>query len=265
MYIFCGKKEIQKTKFSYSIVLENCSLFAFRISINYYQVFIKNLEVIYMNYTAIILAAGSGSRTGLDINKVLVEINGKRVLDYSVEFFKKHKDCTEIVLVCSENDFNFIYSDYNETVDVIINGGRTRQESVFKGLNKATNEYVLIHDSARPFISEECLDQLVENVKETSASTLAVFVKDTIVNINGNRLGKTLHRSELLAIQTPQAFKRDLIILAHEKAINNGYLGTDDTSLIAKFTGVTPSFVLGDYRSIKLTTKDDIDILKVIL
>ncbi len=218
-----------------------------------------------MKYSAIILAAGSGSRTGLEINKVLVEINGKKVLDYSLEFFEKHKDCTEIILVCSESDFNFIYNTYSEIADVIIHGGLTRQQSVFKGLNKANNDFVLVHDSARPFISEECIDQLIDNVKQTYASTLAVFVKDTIVNINGNRLGKTLHRSELLAIQTPQAFKKDIIMMAHEKAIMNGFLGTDDTALVAKFTDITPSYVLGDYRSVKLTTKDDIEILKVIL
>lgn len=218
-----------------------------------------------MKYTAIILAAGSGSRTGLEMNKVFIEINGKKVLDYSVDFFKNHKDCNEIVLVCSNNDFNFIYATYSEVVDVIITGGSTRQSSVYKGLNKATLDYVLIHDSARPFILEDCINQLVENVKETKASTLAVFVKDTIVNINGNRLGKTLHRSELLAIQTPQAFYKDLVLKAHEKARDNAYLGTDDTGLVARFTNVTPAYVIGDYRSIKLTTKEDIDILKVIL
>lgn len=223
------------------------------------------LEVIKMKYSAIILAAGNGSRTGLDYNKILIEINGKRVLDYSVDFFKNHEQCIEIILVCSEKDFNFIHSEYIDKVDYIINGGSTRQQSVYKGLNKANNDYVLIHDSARPFISESCIDQLLDNLKQTKATTLAVFVKDTIVNINGNRLGKALHRSELLAIQTPQGFQKDLIKLAHEKAYKNGYLGTDDTSLISKFTDVTPSYVLGDYRSIKLTTKEDINLLKVIL
>lgn len=218
-----------------------------------------------MKYSAIILAAGSGSRTGLDTNKVLIEIKGKRVLDYSVDFFIKHHECDEIILVCSEIDFNFIYDTYNNQVDSIITGGATRQASVFRGLNKAKNDYVLIHDSARPYISPSSIDRLLDNLKETQASTLAVFVKDTIVNINGNRLGKSLHRSELLAIQTPQGFHRELIIQAHEKAIQNGYLGTDDTSLISKFTGVTPSYVLGDYRSVKLTTIEDIEILKVIL
>ena len=218
-----------------------------------------------MDYTAIILAAGSGVRTGLNINKVLIEINGKRVLDYSVDFFKSNGNCSEIILVCSEFDFNYIYSTYNKVVSKIIVGGNTRQQSVYKGLIKATNQYVLIHDSARPYINETCVDDLVSNLLDTKATTLAVFSKDSIVKVSGNRLGKMLDRNELLIIQTPQAFLKDLILDAHEKAINAGYIGTDDTSLVAKFTEVTPAYVIGDYRSIKLTTKEDIEILKVIL
>lgn len=218
-----------------------------------------------MKYSAIILAAGSGVRTGLKTNKVLIEINGKRVLDYSVDFFKKDKRCEEIVLVCSERDFNFVFANYNDKVDAIIIGGSTRQESVYKGLNKAVNDFVLIHDSARPFIKSSVIDELILNLRATKANTTAVLVKDTIIKSSGNRLGKTLDRKELLAIQTPQGFDRKLLLDAHKKALDVGYSATDDTDLIAKFTDVTPSYVIGDYRSIKLTTKDDIKFLEVIL
>ena len=218
-----------------------------------------------MDYTAIILAAGSGVRTGLDINKVLLEINGKRVLDYSVEFFSGNEYCKEIIIVCSESDFNFIHSKYSDKVSNIIVGGETRQQSVYKGLKIAINEYVLIHDGARPYINKDCIEELVVNLRETNATTLAVFAKDTIVAINGNRLGKPLKRNELLMIQTPQAFLKVLLLDAHEKALEAGYIGTDDTSLVTRFTNVTPAFVLGDYRSMKLTTIDDIEMLKVIL
>lgn len=218
-----------------------------------------------MKYSAIILAAGSGKRMGLNYNKILLEINGKKVIDYSIDFFKNDEKCFEIILVCSENDFNMIYDQYHEVVDSIIVGGLTRQDSVFKGLNKAVYDYVLIHDSARPFIVKDKIDQLLSNVMDTKASTLAVFVKDTIVNVSGNRLTKPLNRESLVAIQTPQAFFKDLILEAHKKAQKNGYLATDDTRLVAKFSNVIPSFVEGDYRSIKLTTKEDIDLLKVIL
>lgn len=218
-----------------------------------------------MNYTAIILAAGSGVRTGLDYNKVFHKIKSKRVLDYSVDFFEKHSKCSEVILVCSDEDFNFVYSEYSSKVNRIITGGKNRQESVYNGLQKANMEYVLIHDSARPFINENKIDLLCEDVIFTKASTLAVFVKDTIVKTNGNRLGSTIDRSTLLAVQTPQAFDKDLIIDAHNKAKMVGFIATDDTDLVAKFTSVMPSYVIGDYRSIKLTTIEDIPYLEVIL
>ena len=218
-----------------------------------------------MKYSAIILAAGSGVRTGLDYNKVFHKIKGKKVLDYSVDFFKHHSDCSEIILVCSDDDFNYVYNEYYADMVRVIPGGKNRQGSVFNGLQKATSEYVLIHDSARPFINEIKIKLLCEDVVFTKATTLAVFVKDTIVKTNGNRLGSTIDRSTLLAVQTPQAFDRKLIIDAHNKAKMVGFIATDDTDLIAKFTNVMPSYVIGDYRSIKLTTIEDIQFLEVIL
>ncbi len=218
-----------------------------------------------MKFTSIILAAGSGTRVGFDYNKIFIKINGKKVIDYSVDFFKNYEQCGQIVLVCSEQDFNFIYDNYSDKVDHVIIGGSTRQESVFEGLKLALNDYVLVHDSARPCIVKNKIDQLLTSLIDTSATTLAVFVKDSIIESSGNRLGKALDRSRLLAIQTPQAFKTRLLLDAHEKANKVGYLATDDTDLVAKFTNITPGFVIGDYRSIKLTTKEDIEFLKVIL
>jgi len=218
-----------------------------------------------MKYTAIILAAGSGVRTGLNYNKILYEINGKRVLDYSVDFFRNDPKCTEIVLVCSDNDFNFIFNEYSNIVSQVVVGGSTRQDSVYKGLKIAKNDYVLVHDSARPYINSSAIENLLVDLMNTKASTLAVFVTDSIIKTNGNRLGKALDRSKLLAIQTPQGFLRSLIVEAHEKAQKVDYKATDDTDLVAKFTNVTPSYVIGDNRSIKLTTKHDIKFLEVIL
>jgi len=218
-----------------------------------------------MKFTSVILAAGNGTRVGLNYNKIFIKINGKKVVDYSLDFFGSYEKCGQIILVCSEHDFNFMYDNYSDKVDHIIIGGSTRQESVYKGLKLAVYEYVLVHDSARPYIVKERIDQLVSSVLDTSATTLAVLVKDSIIESSGNRLGKALDRSKLLAIQTPQAFRSSLLVEAHDKARKVGYTATDDTDLVAKFTNVTPGFVLGDYRSIKLTTKEDIEILKVIL
>lgn len=218
-----------------------------------------------MNYSAIILAAGSGFRTGLTYNKILHKIHRKRVLDYSIDFFKNHNNCTQIVLVCSEDDLQYMSHEYDNSVDVIVIGGQTRQDSCSKGLNKADNDYVLVHDSARPFINPTCIDQLLDEVVESKAATLAIPVSDTIVIAGGNRLTKALDRSSLVALQTPQAFLTKLLLKAHKKAQRHSYLATDDTDLIRKYTNVVPTYVEGDYRSVKLTTKEDIALLEAIL
>jgi len=218
-----------------------------------------------MKFSAIILAAGSGSRTGLSYNKVFHEIHGKRVLDYSVEFFKNNVNCEEILLVCSQSDFNYVYDSYHTIVDQIVIGGESRQQSVYKALNKAKKDFVLIHDSARPFINPDSIVNLLREVSTVGASTLAIPVTDTIVKTSGNRLIKTLLRNELVALQTPQGFLRELLLSSHKKAIKSGYVATDDTDIVRKFSDVMPSFVLGDYRSVKLTTKDDLILLEAIL
>lgn len=218
-----------------------------------------------MQYSAIIMAAGIGSRMDLGYNKIFHEINGKRVLDYSLEFFEKDKKCTDIILVCNEQDFNFVYDEYSSRISTITTGGNSRQESVYKGLNKAKKDFVLVHDGARPYINKASVDKLLDDILSTGASTLAVFAKDTVVRISGNRLSKTLDRSSLVHIQTPQGFRKELLLEAHLKARKTGYIATDDTDLVRKFTHVMPSYVIGDYRSIKLTTKEDISFLEVIL
>jgi 2-C-methyl-D-erythritol 4-phosphate cytidylyltransferase len=218
-----------------------------------------------LGYSVIVLAAGNGSRFGEKLNKIFIEINGKKVLDYSLQFFKKINQVDELILVVSETDFNYCFDVYNGVVDHIIIGGKTRQDSVFKALNTATNDYVVIHDSARPFINKHSVEQLFADVIDTKASSLAIPVKDTIVETTDNRLTKGLDRDKLVALQTPQAFLKDLILEAHLKARSLHYVATDDTALIRKFTDVMPSFVPGDYRSVKLTTKEDVPFLEAIL
>ena len=218
-----------------------------------------------LSYSVIILAAGTGSRTGFSYNKILHKIHDKTVLDYSINFFSNDNKCTQLLLICNKNDVDLLSDKFNAKVDSFIIGGKTRQESVYNGLIKANNEIVLVHDSARPFINPVTIDQLVNEVSLSKASTLAIPVSNTIVKREGNRLIKTLDRSNLLQVQTPQAFHKDILLDAHEKAIKVGYLATDDTDLVRQFTDVVPTFIMGDYRSMKLTTKEDIEFLEVIL
>jgi 2-C-methyl-D-erythritol 4-phosphate cytidylyltransferase len=218
-----------------------------------------------MKYSSIIMAAGSGKRMGINQNKILLEINGKIVIDYSVDYFKNDSKCGQVIVVCSVVDYESMRERYDSTGVAIVVGGETRQESVYKGLNEAIYDFVIVHDAARPYLVREVIDRLLLNVIDTKASTLAVFVKDTIVEVDGNRLIKALDRSKVVSIQTPQAFETKLLLDAHEKARKASYFATDDTQLVSKFTNVNPAFVEGDYRCIKLTTKEDLDLLKVIL
>jgi len=218
-----------------------------------------------MQFSSIILAAGSGKRTGLKTNKVLYEIKGKTVLDYSIETFANHRSNSEIILVVSGNDHDFFINHYSDKVDKIVIGGAERQDSVFNALSEAKSDYVVIHDGARPFIPLNALDDISSNIESEKSITLGVMVKDTIQRVVGKRVVETLKRDELIHTQTPQAFHRALLIDAHKKASKSGFKGTDDTSLMEKFCDIKAFVVEGDYRNIKLTTLDDIKLLEVIL
>jgi 2-C-methyl-D-erythritol 4-phosphate cytidylyltransferase len=218
-----------------------------------------------MNITAIILAAGSGSRTGLKYNKVLYEIKGKKVIDYSIERLKKIQKIKEIILVVSETEYSYFEQKYKNAVDQVIIGGKTRQESVFNALNKVLNPIVLIHDGARPNIPMTSLKQIEDLSEDNDAITLGVPVKDTIKKVSGNRVLKTFDRNELIITQTPQVFKKELLLEVHVLAQKNKFIGTDDAMLVEKFSDKIVRVIDGDYRNLKLTTLDDISILEVIL
>jgi 2-C-methyl-D-erythritol 4-phosphate cytidylyltransferase len=218
-----------------------------------------------MKYSAVITAGGTGNRVGLEYNKILIDICGKKVIDYSFDFFKNDVKCTEIICVVNKNDYEYFIGEYQNDDITFVIGGDTRQQSVFNGLGMVKNKYVLIHDSARPYINKEKIDHLLKQLNSEKAVSLAIPVTDSTIIHSGNRFVKALNRNSLLAIQTPQGFHTNIIKEAHIIAVQKGYEATDDTDLIAHFTKHKPYYVNGDNRSIKLTTKFDIEILKVIL
>lgn len=218
-----------------------------------------------MNYSAIILAAGSGKRTGLNQNKILIKINGKRVIDFSIDFFRKDSNCKEIILVSSKDDYDSFIREFEHSDVRVVLGGITRTCSVRLSLNKASYDHVLIHDGARPYINKENIENLLVSLESCDSVTLGVMLKETIQEIDGDTVVKTLDRSKLIITQTPQGFKKDILIKAHKIALKEGFTGTDDTVLLEEFLDIKAKFVLGDYKNIKLTTKEDIKLLGVIL
>lgn len=215
-----------------------------------------------MKISAIIAAAGSASRFGSQ--KLLEDLNGKSVIERTVEAFEKSELITEIIICTSENIFdeiNSISKQYNKVKSVIL-GGKTRQESVLKGLLEATDaDFVAIHDGARPLVDLKTIENTIKAAIEHSNAACAVSVKDTIKKIKNNKIVSTPNREELVQIQTPQVFNYKKILEAHQKFKDESF--TDDTLLIEKMGGDV-FIVKGCYKNLKITTSEDIEIARVL-
>lgn len=212
-----------------------------------------------MEYSVIIVAAGNGTRMKLGYNKVYAELrDGRSILETTISVFMNDSDCTQIIVVTDPEEFRSeMPEDLIEKVDVIA-GGDTRQESVSRGLSLVKKPYVMIHDGARPFITENLLNGLKNSMKEEKAALLMVPVKDTIKKVKDGYVMETPVRSELMAAQTPQMFETDLIVSCMKQAIRDGYTGTDDASLVEKYGNVRVKAVEGSYANRKITTPEDL-------
>jgi 2-C-methyl-D-erythritol 4-phosphate cytidylyltransferase len=165
---------------------------------------------------------------------------------------------------CKQNIVDF----YGFTkVKTLVCGGRERQNSVYNGILEVSKDcdIVLVHDGARPFLNEENIIDSVDAAYEYGAASVAVPVKDTVkVSDAENFASETLDRSRLWSIQTPQAFRYDIIIQAHERAVKEGFIGTDDAVLVERM-GQKMKLVMGNYYNIKITTKEDLSMARAII
>lgn len=213
-----------------------------------------------MNYTALILAAGQGTRMNLGYNKMFYEIEkGKTILDKTLELFEKDEQCKQIVLVMNPDDITAVAKKIRWSQSILmIRGGKTRQESVFNGLKGVNEQVVLIHDGARCYLSQKNIDDCLEALETKDACLLMVPCKDTIKEVKDNQVVKTLDRSVLYQAQTPQAFKTDLIAECYRKAKADGFQATDDAQLVEAYSDVEIAVVNGDYGNRKVTTFEDV-------
>ncbi len=209
-----------------------------------------------MDYQAIILAAGNSTRSGLNYNKVLFEINGCPIISFSCKAFIDDLSCKKIFLVCKENELNEFKTIFNNVkkIEYVI-GGDTRQQSVYNALKKVNSDYVLIHDGARPYFTPILLNRLLAKLKECDAVIPVWSMTDTIKVVKNDIVVKTLKRDELKRVQTPQAFKTEIIKKAHEMAKNVDY--NDDSSMIEELLDVKVHVIDGEYTNTKYTFKED--------
>ena len=226
--------------------------------------------------TAIVLAAGSGSRMKSKTKKQCMEIKGKPVIWYSLFEFEKSR-VDEIILVTGKEDIDYckkeIVEKYNlKKIKNVVAGGSKRYESVYNGLKEVTGNIVLIHDGARPLINNEIIERSIEGTIKSDACVVGVPVKDTIKRANKEGyIIDTPNRSELWITQTPQSFKTDLVKMAYKKMKEELEKGnttlniTDDAMVVEEFTTNQVRFVQGDYKNIKVTTPEDIDIAELFI
>ena len=222
-----------------------------------------------MKYVVIIPAAGLGKRMGMGKNKLFLEVFEQPIIIHTLKVFENDHLCKGIILVVNENDqqeMKQLLQQYKITkIHSIVTGGKERQDSVYEGLKAVSDEsIILIHDGARPFVKKDHIHKLLEATAKHGAAVLGVPVKDTVKLAENEWISETLERSKLWMIQTPQAFERDLIIHAHEQARNDGFLGTDDASLLERL-GKKVVIVEGDYDNIKITTIEDLYFAKAIV
>lgn len=221
-----------------------------------------------MSCGVIIAAAGKGKRMGADINKQFILLNNKPILVHTLEKFQGINWITEVVVVVHPEEVNHVQElikKHNLFVTNVVSGGVERQDSIQKGLRYIKSEWVMVHDGARPFISSHKLDELHLNVNTKDAVVLGVPVKDTVKVIDDSGIiMDTPDRKSLWAIQTPQAFRTSILRAAFDNAKKDGFIGTDDSSLVERI-GVKVHVIEGEYNNIKITTQDDLIHAQIIL
>ncbi len=219
---------------------------------------------------AIIPAAGSGKRMQQGKNKQFLNIGGMTIIERTLRAFENASLIDEIIIVSKLDEINMIDNLVQEKnitkVRVIVEGGKERQDSIYEGLKqtRSQDQWILVHDGARPFVTSHEIDGFVQELKSSEALIMAVPSKDTIKRVQGDQVLETLDRTELWNVQTPQGFSRNLIVCAYEEAHNAGYYGTDDASLV-EWNGDVVKVYKGTYENIKVTTPDDLYIGEAIL
>ncbi|MFR4164359.1 MAG: 2-C-methyl-D-erythritol 4-phosphate cytidylyltransferase [Paraclostridium sordellii] len=219
----------------------------------------------------IIVAAGTGSRMKKDINKQFIKLDNKEIIAYTIGKFYINNEIDDIVVVIKKDEEDYfkenILEKYNFKNIKIAYGGEERQDSVYNGIQKLDKncEVVLVHDGARPFVTEEIINNSIQEAKKHNAVVVGVKVKDTIkvVGEEGN-IVDTPNRKYLWSVQTPQVFKYDIITKAYENAYNENYYGTDDAMLVEKI-GYDVKMIEGSYDNIKITTQEDLNFGEQIL
>ncbi|NPV44194.1 MAG: 2-C-methyl-D-erythritol 4-phosphate cytidylyltransferase [Firmicutes bacterium] len=224
-----------------------------------------------MKVSAIIAAAGHGQRMRAAISKQFLNLKGKPIIVHTLDVFYRIKRINEIILVVGSNEMEYCNSEIIKRHLFkgikLVPGGKERQDSVYNGLRACNpqTDFVIIHDGVRPLINQDIVIKALSTAEIYGACGVAVPVKDTIKVVDEKGFVKnTPDRDRLWAVQTPQVFRYPLILKAHERAREQGFIGTDDTVLVERL-GERVKIIEGSYENIKITTPEDLTIAESIL
>ena len=213
---------------------------------------------------AVIVAAGEGRRFGAA--KQFAVFREKLILDWSIEAFELHDSVDDIILVLPDEGEREKYLARFEKVSEVVRGGRRRQDSVVHGFERVNAEetrIVLIHDGVRPLVGRELISRVIEETQRSGAAIPAVPVEDTIKEGEQGRVVRTLDRSRLYRVQTPQGFSYSILEKALRQAQQEGYYASDEAGLVERL-GYQVALVEGDPRNIKITTPTDLKLAEAL-
>ena len=225
-----------------------------------------------MKADAIIVSAGKGQRFMEGRKKQFFLLADKPILTHTLDKFENCPLIDSILLVVGQEDMDYCLKEIIEKnryrkISQIVPGGKRRQDSVKNGMDALSRDanIVVIHDGVRPFVTREMIEDSIHSAQRFGAVVLAMPVKETIkiANADGTVL-KTLDRESLWQIQTPQTFQAHVIKEAYQKATENGFVGTDDASLVERL-GMKVHILPGSYTNIKITTPEDLILANLFL
>lgn len=221
-----------------------------------------------MKTFAIIPGAGSGKRYG-NVSKAFLSLRGRPVISWIFDILEGMEEISEVIPVFRDIDMErglkLIEDRGYKKIKKVAPGGRERQDSVFHALNLITEaDAVIIHDAARPNAQPELFKNVLKELKECDGVITAIPVTDTVKEVEKDIVVRTLDRTRLRLVQTPQAFKFSILKEAYKKAIKEGLYFTDDASLVEHYNGKI-KVVMGSYSNIKITVPEDLKILEALL
>ena len=226
-------------------------------------------------HAGIVLAAGAGTRVGNSRNKVYLPLGGRRIVTWSLELFRQVPSIGRLVLVVRDNDRELVGEILDrEFPDVpvdVVTGGETRHESEYRALlhladdiRRGEIDIVLVHDAARPLTPVRVVEEVLATAMRTGGAIPALPLEDVAGVDEAGRISES-DRTDLIRVQTPQAFRSSQLLAAYEAAASDGFAGTDTASCVERYEGVAVHVVAGDPRNLKVTYADDLFMAELML